>query len=53
MKKHTLPKNWVVVSSKSHPDRVYYFNIRTSESSWKEPTMDGTKQVINVKIFDL
>nr|XP_050861601.1 transcriptional protein SWT1-like isoform X5 [Vespula vulgaris] len=45
MKKHKLPKNWVVVSSKSHPDRVYYFNIRTSESSWKEPTMDGTKQV--------
>ncbi|KAF7386028.1 hypothetical protein HZH66_011870 [Vespula vulgaris] len=45
MKKHKLPKNWVVVSSKSHPDRVYYFNIRTSESSWKEPTTDGTKQV--------
>nr|XP_050861603.1 transcriptional protein SWT1-like isoform X7 [Vespula vulgaris] len=35
----------LIHSSKSHPDRVYYFNIRTSESSWKEPTMDGTKQV--------
>ncbi|KAF7387208.1 hypothetical protein HZH68_012885 [Vespula germanica] len=45
MKKHNLPKNWIVVSSKSHPDRVYYFNIRTSESSWKKPTMDGTKQI--------
>ncbi|XP_035728907.1 transcriptional protein SWT1-like isoform X4 [Vespa mandarinia] len=44
MRKHKLPKNWVVVGSKSHPDRVYYFNIKTNESSWKEPTTEGTKK---------
>ncbi|XP_046833779.1 transcriptional protein SWT1-like isoform X4 [Vespa crabro] len=44
MRKHKLPKNWVVVGSKSHPDRVYYFNIKTNESSWKEPTTEGMKK---------
>lgn len=38
MKKSKLPQNWVVVNSKSHPDRVYYFNVKTNESSWNEPT---------------
>ncbi|KAK2581146.1 hypothetical protein KPH14_007955 [Odynerus spinipes] len=44
MKKLKLPKNWVVVNSKSHPDRVYYFNVKTNESSWKEPTSDGASK---------
>ncbi|XP_043502228.1 transcriptional protein SWT1-like isoform X2 [Polistes fuscatus] len=41
MKKHNLPKHWIVVKSKTHQDRVYYFNIKTNESSWNEPTEDN------------
>ncbi|XP_015191410.1 PREDICTED: transcriptional protein SWT1-like isoform X2 [Polistes dominula] len=44
MKKHNLSKHWVVVKSKTHQDRVYYFNTRTKESSWNEPTQDTTNK---------
>ncbi|KAI4485693.1 hypothetical protein M0802_012597 [Mischocyttarus mexicanus] len=49
-----LPKHWVKVKSKTHIDRVYYFNTKTNESSWKEPTEDDTnmapsKETRNVK----
>ncbi|CAK9829010.1 Transcriptional protein SWT1 [Anthophora retusa] len=44
MMKHKLPKNWVVLNSKSYPDRVYYFNTKTKQTSWEEPTADGTEQ---------
>ncbi|XP_012287331.1 transcriptional protein SWT1 [Orussus abietinus] len=37
MKQSTLPKGWKVVTSKSHPDRVYYFNVKTNKSSWRLP----------------
>ncbi|XP_011135656.1 transcriptional protein SWT1 isoform X2 [Harpegnathos saltator] len=40
MKKSKLPKNWIIVSSKSHPDRIYYFNVKTNKSTWKEPVLE-------------
>ncbi|XP_014484962.1 PREDICTED: transcriptional protein SWT1 isoform X2 [Dinoponera quadriceps] len=40
MKKCKLPKNWIVVNSKSHPDRIYYFNVKTKQSMWKEPMLE-------------
>ncbi|XP_012541968.1 transcriptional protein SWT1 [Monomorium pharaonis] len=40
MLKHKLPKDWIIVSSKSHPDRVYYFNVKTNQSSWSVPTLN-------------
>ncbi|XP_032663477.1 transcriptional protein SWT1 isoform X2 [Odontomachus brunneus] len=40
MKKCKLPENWIIVNSKSHPDRVYYFNVKTNQSSWREPTLE-------------
>ncbi|KAK9300843.1 hypothetical protein QLX08_006557 [Tetragonisca angustula] len=45
MMKRNLPKNWVVRSSKSRPDRIYYFNVKTNQSSWEMPTNDRTEQV--------
>ncbi|KOX69395.1 hypothetical protein WN51_05558 [Melipona quadrifasciata] len=45
MMKCNLPKNWVTRSSKSHPDRIYYFNVKTNQSSWEMPTNDRTEQV--------
>lgn len=45
MMKCNLPKNWVARSSKSHPDRIYYFNVKTNQSSWEMPTNDRTEQV--------
>lgn len=44
MKKVKLPKNWVVVDSKSHPERVYYFNVKTNESSWEQPMTGETNK---------
>ncbi|XP_043248574.1 transcriptional protein SWT1 isoform X2 [Colletes gigas] len=44
MIKRKLPKNWRVLNSKTHPDRVYYFNMRTKQSSWEEPTEDHPEQ---------
>ncbi|XP_015127152.1 uncharacterized protein LOC107048489 [Diachasma alloeum] len=35
-----LPKGWIVVSSKKRPDRVYYFNERTNQTSWEHPGYD-------------
>jgi len=40
MMKHKLPKDWIAVNSKSYPDRVYYFNVKTNQSSWTQPTLD-------------
>ncbi|XP_024870013.1 uncharacterized protein LOC112453459 [Temnothorax curvispinosus] len=40
MLKRKLPKDWITVNSKSHPDRVYYFNVKTNKSSWIQPTLD-------------
>ncbi|KAG5315400.1 SWT1 protein, partial [Pseudoatta argentina] len=37
MLKHKLPKDWIIVNSKSHPDRIYYFNVKTNQSSWIPP----------------
>ena len=44
MMKQTLPQHWIVVNSKTHPDRVYYFNVKTNQSSWEEPTADQPEQ---------
>lgn len=41
--KVNLPKGWIVVNSTSHPDRVYYFNVHTRESSWTEPRQEQNK----------
>ncbi|KYN04040.1 Uncharacterized protein C1orf26 [Cyphomyrmex costatus] len=43
MLKHKLPKDWITVNSKSHPDRVYYFNVKTKQSSWVQPPLDEIK----------
>ncbi|XP_076286282.1 swt1 RNA endoribonuclease [Lasioglossum baleicum] len=45
MMKQNLPKNWIVLNSKTHPDRVYYFNVKTNQSSWEEPTEQQSEQV--------
>lgn len=45
MIKHKLPKDWIAVSSKSHPDRVYYFNIKTNRSTWVQPLTDEIDEV--------
>ncbi|KAL6442894.1 hypothetical protein ACFW04_002740 [Cataglyphis niger] len=47
MMKQKLPTNWIAVSSKSHPDRVYYFNVKTNQSSWTEPTLDEINEINN------
>lgn len=44
MMKQKLPKNWIVLHSKTHPDRVYYFNVKTNKSSWDEPTEQQSEQ---------
>lgn len=46
MKKQKLPTDWITVTSKSHPDRVYYFNVKTNKSTWTEPTLDKTNKVL-------
>ncbi|KYN17127.1 Uncharacterized protein C1orf26 like protein [Trachymyrmex cornetzi] len=43
MLKHKLPKDWIIVNSKSHPDRVYYFNVKTNQSSWIQPPLDNIR----------
>ncbi|XP_076649695.1 swt1 RNA endoribonuclease isoform X1 [Halictus rubicundus] len=45
MMKQQLPKNWIVLNSKTHPDRVYYFNVKTNQSSWEEPTGQQSEQI--------
>lgn len=45
MMKHKLPANWIEMSSKTHPHRIYYFNIKTNQSSWDKPTVEQTEQV--------
>ncbi|XP_071581304.1 uncharacterized protein Swt1 [Temnothorax nylanderi] len=49
MLKRKLPKDWITVNSKSHPDRVYYFNVKTNQSSWIQPTLDeaGKTSLVN------
>lgn len=49
--KQTLPQNWIVLNSKTHPDRVYYFNVKTNQSSWEEPTADQPEQVLYNFLF--
>ncbi|XP_070164450.1 transcriptional protein SWT1 [Polyergus mexicanus] len=49
MMKQKLPTNWITVGSKSHPDRVYYFNVKTNQSSWTEPALDETNKTNNKK----
>ncbi|EZA48629.1 hypothetical protein DMN91_012249 [Ooceraea biroi] len=39
MVKNKLPKDWIAVNSKSHPDRMYYFNVKTNQTTWIEPTL--------------
>ncbi|XP_026299733.1 transcriptional protein SWT1 [Apis mellifera] len=45
MMKHKLPANWIEMSSKTHPHRIYYFNIKTNQSSWNKPTVEQTEQI--------
>lgn len=28
---------WIEKRSKRHPDKIYYFNMNTGESSWENP----------------
>ncbi|KZC08401.1 Transcriptional protein SWT1 [Dufourea novaeangliae] len=45
MMKQKLPENWIVVNSKTYPHRVYYFNVKTNESSWEVPTANQPEKV--------
>lgn len=36
--KKELPLGWIEVVSKKHPDRVFYFNKKSSESTWTFPS---------------
>ncbi|XP_076765588.1 swt1 RNA endoribonuclease isoform X2 [Xylocopa sonorina] len=45
MMKCTLPENWIAVNSKTHPNRIYYFNVKTKQSSWNEPSANEMEQV--------
>lgn len=45
MIKRKLPKDWIAVNSKSHPDRIYYFNVKTNQSSWMQPTLNEADKV--------
>lgn len=47
--KPNLPNDWIVVNSESHPDRVYYFNVRTNKSSWEQPLPEETNMVSRKK----
>ncbi|KAL0101431.1 hypothetical protein PUN28_018930 [Cardiocondyla obscurior] len=49
MLKQQLPKDWIELNSKTHPDRVYYFNVKTKKSSWSVPTLDITNKTSEVK----
>lgn len=51
MMKQRLPNNWITVSSKTHPDRVYYFNVRTKQSSWTEPALDEANKVFYLSVI--
>jgi len=48
MIKRKLPKDWIVVNSKSHPDRIYYFNVRTNQTTWVQPTTDEIDKVFQL-----
>lgn len=45
MNKSNLPKNWIVCSSKSYPDKVYYFNTVTNKTSWELPVAENQNEV--------
>ncbi|XP_033340043.1 swt1 RNA endoribonuclease isoform X2 [Megalopta genalis] len=46
MMKQDLPKHWIVLNSKTHPERVYYFNVKTNQSSWEAPTTERSEQIV-------
>lgn len=33
----TLPSSWTVVESKSRPDTVYYYNVKSRATRWEKP----------------
>lgn len=39
----TVPKGWILCSSKSNPGRKYYFNRKTGKSSWTKPQVNFVK----------
>ncbi|XP_055954294.1 transcriptional protein SWT1 [Patella vulgata] len=41
-----LPFGWKVITSKTYPDRVYYFNTRTNVSAWDQPTLVTEKEYL-------
>ncbi|XP_070175598.1 serine-rich adhesin for platelets-like [Littorina saxatilis] len=41
--KRQLPYGWIVRVSKSHPDRVFYFNTVTGASTWELPDLVETE----------
>ncbi|XP_043286285.1 transcriptional protein SWT1 [Venturia canescens] len=40
MKSTELPEGWIVQTSKSLPNRVYYFNTKTNKASWEIPIVE-------------
>ncbi|XP_029173016.1 transcriptional protein SWT1 [Nylanderia fulva] len=49
MVKRKLPSNWITVHSRSHPDRIYYFNVKTNRSTWAVPVDEDEDNKINNK----
>lgn len=41
--KSKLPNDWIKCKSKKHPDKHYYFNKTTGESSWTDPTLSSSE----------
>ncbi|XP_076171131.1 swt1 RNA endoribonuclease [Ptiloglossa arizonensis] len=45
MMNQKLLKNWIVLNSKTHSNKVYYFNTKTKQSSWEEPSAIQPEQI--------
>ncbi|KAK6629039.1 hypothetical protein RUM43_002856 [Polyplax serrata] len=52
-KKTVLPSGWVKAVSKRNPNRHYYYNTITKESTWTNPNEDSTYQLSSANIKSL
>jgi hypothetical protein len=48
--KPSLPHGWVVQVSKTYPDRVYYFNKFTGNTTWETPIATATENATDSKV---
>lgn len=47
MSEVNLPKDWMKCKSKKHPDRFYYFNKATGETSWIPPNSNDKTSTVS------